>query len=403
MPSTRPTAAAPVRPVVLLLGVLALAANLRAALAGYPPLLETARAELGISASAAGLAQTGAVLAMAAGSFAGAAIGARFGHERALAGAVGLVAVGSLVRGLPTFPALVGGSVAVGAGIGVAGVGLTGVVKDRLTARAGAVTGGYVVAMLVGATAASAAAVPLAVLLGGWSLALAAWAVPALLAVAVWTPVARRMPRPDRDGPRSALPWRDPFARWACCYQAGTSLLVYGWMTWLPPYYQGQGFSPALAGLLLGGWSIAQMPAALLVPALAERSRRWGFWASAMLGCIAAGTLGALLLPLAPLVGPWLWIALIGIGSGAGFPLGLAVIAWRTPDGAASAATSGLALGVGYTVAGLGPLLMGVLIDVTGGYAAAIGLLLAAAAGQALAVAGIVRTPVPDAEERVTG
>jgi MFS transporter, CP family, cyanate transporter len=277
------------------------------------------------------------------------------------------------------------------------------VVKDRLTARAGAVTGGYVVAMLVGATAASAAAVPLAVLLGGWSLALAAWAVPALLAVAVWTPVARRMPPPDRDGPRSALPWRDPFARWACCYQAGTSLLVYGWMTWLPPYYQGQGFSPALAGLLLGGWSIAQMPAALLVPALAERSRRWGFWASAMLGCIAAGTLGALLLPLAPLVGPWLWIALIGIGSGAGFPLGLAVIAWRTPDGAASAATSGLALGVGYTVAGLGPLLMGVLIDVTGGYAAAIGLLLAAAAVQALAVAGIVRTPVPAAAERVTG
>ena len=54
----------------------------------------------------------------------------------------------------------------------------------------------------------------------------------------------------------------------------------------------------------------------------------------------------------------------MGIGVGAGFPLGLTVIAWRTPDGAASAATSGLALGVGYTVAGLGPLLMGVLIDV---------------------------------------
>ena len=74
----------------------------------------------------------------------------------------------------------------IGAGIGVAGVLLTGVVKDRLAARAGAVTGGYVVAMMVGSTVASAAAVPLAVLLGGWSLALAAWAVPALLAVAAW-------------------------------------------------------------------------------------------------------------------------------------------------------------------------------------------------------------------------
>ena len=57
------------------------------------------------------------------------------------------------------------------------------------------------------------------------------------------------------------------------------------------------------------------------------------------------------------------------------------MIAWRTPDGAASAATSGLALGVGYTAAGLGPLLMGVLIDVTGGFAAAIALLLLAGPG----------------------
>jgi CP family cyanate transporter-like MFS transporter len=71
---------------------------------------------------------------------------------------------------------------------------------------------------------------------------------------------------------------------------------------------------------------------------------------------------------------------------GAGFPLGLTVIAWRTPDGAASAATSGLALGVGYVSAGLGPLLMGVLIDLTKGFPAAIAVLLAAAALQAWAI-----------------
>ena len=59
----------------------------------------------------------------------------------------------------------------------------------------------------------------------------------------------------------------------------------------------------------------------------------------------------------------------MGVGVGAGFPLGLTAIAWRAPDAHTAAATSGLALGVGYTAAGLGPLLMGVLIDVTGGYA----------------------------------
>jgi MFS transporter, CP family, cyanate transporter len=43
--------------------------------------------------------------------------------------------------------ALIGGSVLVGLGIGLAGVLITGVVKEHLAERAGAATGGYVVAM----------------------------------------------------------------------------------------------------------------------------------------------------------------------------------------------------------------------------------------------------------------
>ena len=61
----------------------------------------------------------------------------------------------------------------------------------------------------------------------------------------------------------------------------------------------------------------------------------------------------------------------------------------RTPDGTASAAASGLAMGVGYSCAGVAPLLMGVLIDVTGGFAAAIMLLLVAGCLQAWAITRI--------------
>lgn len=386
----RPSA---LRPAVVLLGLLALAVNLRASLAGYPPLLETVRAELAISAGAAGLVQAGAVLMMATGSFAGARFGARFGREPALGLAVGFVALGGVLRGWPALAPLIGGSLLVGLGIGLAGVLLTGVVKEHLPERAGVATGGYVVSMMVGATVSSAVAVPLAVALGGWSFSLAVWAVPAVLAIAVWMPVARRMPRADRSVPRPPLPWRDPFARLVACYQAGTSLLFYGWLTWLSPYYEGQGWSPARAGLLLAVWSVAQIPAALLAPALAERHRRWRFWAGLTLGCGAVGTVGALVLPMPAVVGPWPWVVLMGIGVGAGFPLGLTVIAWRTADSAASAATSGLALGVGYLSAGLGPLLMGVLIDLTGDFRVAIAVLLAAAALQAWAIARIGDRP----------
>lgn len=374
---------------MVLVGLLALALNLRSALAGYPPLIEMVRAELGLTAGAAGFVQTAAVLMMAVGSLAGPAAARRTGPERALVGAVGLVALGSLARGIPAAVPLVAGSVLVGFGIGVAGVLLTGVVKEHLAERAGAVTGGYVVAMMIGATVASAVAVPLAVGVGGWSLALAVWAVPAVLALAVWSPVALRVARPTGTAVRTRLPWRDGFARLTAAHQAAASLLVYGWMTWLAPYVSAQGWSPRDAGILLAVWGAAQIPSALVVPALAERSGRWRFWSGVTLAVTAAGTLGLMLAPLPPLVGPWLWVVLVGLGSGASFPLGLTVIAWRTRDAAASAATSAMALGVGYTVAGIGPFVMGLLIDLTGGYAAAIGVLLAALALQAFAIVGI--------------
>jgi CP family cyanate transporter-like MFS transporter len=378
----------------VLLGLLALAANLRAALAGYPPLLETARGDLGISSAAAGLVQAGAVLAMAAGSFLGSSFGLRFGRETALCSAVALVALGSLVRGLPALVPLVGGSLLLGLGIGLAGVLMAGVVKEHLPDRAGAVTGGYVVSMMIGATVAGAVAVPLAVGLGGWSFSLAVWAAPAALAVGLWVPVARRAGRPARDGPRAATPpWRDPFARRMALYQAGTSSMFYGALTWLAPYYESLGWSPGGAGLLIAVWSVAQIPAALLAPALAERRRRWRFWTGTTLACGMAGALGVLAWPQPPGVGPWAWIVLMGLGVGAGFPLGLSVIAWRTPDGAASAATSGLALGTGYTCAGLVPLLMGALIDLTGGFPAALAVLLVAGAVQAGAIVAIGDRP----------
>jgi CP family cyanate transporter-like MFS transporter len=384
-----------VRPGVVLVGILLLAANLRAALAAYPPLLQTVRAELGLTAGAAGLVQACAVLMMGVGSFVAPRLARRLGWERALGFAVAVVAAGSLLRLVPTGGALIGGGVLVGGGIGSAGVLLTGVVKHHLADRAGTVTGAYVVSMMIGATLASAVTVPLAVTLGGWSRSLAVWSIPAVLAVAAWWPVARRSSAEaapaasQAAGDRAALPWRDGFARLAATYMAMSSVQFYGWLTWLSPYYQSLGWAPQRAALLQALWSVVQIPVALLISSLAERRRRWTFWSALSLVCGATGTAGALWWPLPPGIGPWVWAALMAVGVGAGFPLGLSLIAWRTPDGAAAGATSALALGVGYVCAAAAPLLIGVLLDLTGGYRVPLGVLLAAGAVQAFAIAAL--------------
>jgi MFS transporter, CP family, cyanate transporter len=97
------------------------------------------------------------------------------------------------------------------------------------------------------------------------------------------------------------------------------------------------------------------------------------------------GTLGVLFVPLPPVVGPWAWVILGAAGVGGGFALGLSVIAWRSPDAARTGATSGLALGFGYLTAGVAPLVMGMLLDLTGAYAAPLTVLVLAGLSQAAA------------------
>ncbi|GAA4798437.1 CynX/NimT family MFS transporter [Actinomycetospora chlora] len=374
----------PVRPVVVLLAVLALGVNLRASLSAYPPLIETVRADLGISAGVAGLVQAGVVLMMGAGSFAAPALARRIDRERAAAVGITAIAAGSLVHGVPAVVALVGGSVAIGLGIGVVGVAITGVVRDHLPERAGAATGLYTVSMMGGATVASLTALPLADVLGGWWWALAAWALPAVLALVVWWPVTRRL----HDIPQASpvpLPWRNRFARLAVLFQAMSSVQFYAWLTWLAPFYEAQGFSTEAAALVLSVWNVVQIPAALIVPALAERRRAWAPWAAACVVCGALGVGGTLVAPVLPVVGPWPWVVLASLAVGAGFPLGLAVVAWRTPDGATSASVSAMTLGSAYIVAGLAPLGMGVLIDAAG-YPAALAVIAAGVLLQGVAV-----------------
>lgn len=79
-----PRAVPGAHPLVVLAGLLLLAVNLRSPLAGYPPLLGMVGRDLAAPAGLTGLVQSAVVLMMAAGSFAGSAIGARFGRERAL-------------------------------------------------------------------------------------------------------------------------------------------------------------------------------------------------------------------------------------------------------------------------------------------------------------------------------
>jgi CP family cyanate transporter-like MFS transporter len=64
----------------------------------------------------------------------------------------------------------------------------------------------------------------------------------------------------------------------------------------------------------------------------------------------------------------WLWAALMGLGMGGHFGLALNAVTQVAPSAAAAPAYSGMAFLFGYSVAAIGPVLLGFLAEASGGY-----------------------------------
>jgi CP family cyanate transporter-like MFS transporter len=371
--------------------VVAVALNLRPAIAAVPPLLDAIQADLGLSATGAGLLTALPVVCMGVFAPAGTALGRRVGRETAVSCALALVACGTLVRGLgESVVPLYGGTLVAGVGIAVGGALLPGVVKAWFPARAGAVTGLYTAGLVTGAMLASAATVPLShVLGGGWPAAIAAWGLLAVAALVAWVPATRRLratAEPPAPG-RLRLPWGSGVAWRITLYMGSQSLLYYAALTWLSPLYLDAGWSASRAGLLLGLFSLTQVFSALAVPAMVDRTGDHRPWVALCVG-VATAMLAAI--SLAPTAAPWLWAALLGLGVGGMFALALTMLVKLASTPASAASLSGMALLVGYLLAATGPVLAGAVYDAVGSYRAPF-LLLAAIGVGTLAVGVSVR------------
>ena len=147
--------------------------------------------------------------------------------------------------------------------------------------------------------------------------------------------------------------------------------------------------SASTAGIMLAVFGGMGVPAALVVPTLAARFGRMALLATQFAACFAIGELGLLL---APLHLTLLWVVIAGWGSG-GFSLALTLIGLRSRSPADAARLSGFAQGLGYLMAGFGPIIAGVLRQETGGwtapFAVLIGVLVLMVAGGVLANPGL--------------
>lgn len=391
-------------------GLLVIALNLRMGVASVGPVLPAIEHDLGIPAAAAGLLTTIPVFAFGAFAFLTPTLTRWIGLHRLLAVTMLVVAIGIGIRLVPSPLALFGGTVLVGAGIAVANVCMPAVIKQDFAHRLGLMMGLYSTALFLGAAAAAALTVPFMTALdGSWRGALAMWAIPAVLALLVWLPRAVRpvsgspavpgvpgVPGAPgdaivepRDEPRMSALLRDPVAWAVTGFMGLQSLSYYAALTWIPTLLQDVGVSLSDAGLLLSYSSLPGIAAALLVPTMLRWMRPT--WLPVVLSALlcAAGLIGLLVAPGG--AAPWVWMTLLGLGQGAAIALSLTYIVLRAPDAKHTAHLSTMAQGIGYLLAGLGPLGIGILHAAVGGWAVPVAALIILLGVQAAAGAAASR------------
>jgi len=389
-PSPRGDAAHTSGRVLVLAGILLSAFNLRTAVTSLTPLLDVLGTEFGFGPAIAGVLGMVPTAAFAVAGVGTPRLAHRLGLERTAVLSMGLAASGLLWRSLTggTGGLLAASAVAL-AGMGIGNVILPPLVKRYFPERIGLVSSLYITVLQVGTILPALLAVPIAEA-AGWRVSMGAWMLMATVAMLPWLGVLRAERRPDSELARvhdqavvpgdeaPELPatvrgrvWRTALG-WGMALMFGmTSLVSYAMFTWLPKLMVDAGGSAAFGGVMVGLFSGLGLVAALGVPALAARLRN-PFPLALAGGVLNLVSFAGLLW--APMAAPVLWVVLLGLAP-LTFPLSLTLVNLRTRSPAGSAALSGFMQGAGYGFSCLGPLLFGLLHELSGGWTLPFGFL----------------------------
>jgi CP family cyanate transporter-like MFS transporter len=354
----------------LLLGALLLAAvALRPQLVGAGPLVEQIQDDLGVSHSVVGLVATIPVLCM--GLFAPLAgqVSGRWGLRAAMAGCLLVIAAAGLGRAVaPGIVVLLALTFPIGIAMAIAGTLLPVAVKQRFAHRPAFASGIGVTGINLGAAVSSALAVPIAAAWEGWRGAFAAFSLATLAICAGWLALSRGAWTERSTARPPRLPWGRPIA-WAIVLAFGLpSAVYYGLVAWIADVYVERGWSDGSAGAVLAVMGVASVPAAFVVPWLADRmgSRRGWMWFAA--GALGIATLGFAALP----GGAFAWAVCTGIGLGTVFPICLTMCLDIARVPAEAGAAAALMFLAGYPIAALGPLGAGAIRDLSGSFDASL-------------------------------
>ncbi|KIL36503.1 transporter [Cohnella kolymensis] len=349
--------------VMLVLGIMLLAANLRASITGLGPLIEAVRSQTNLSNTITGMLSSLPLIAFAILSPLAPRIARRFGLEMTLFASMALLTAGIVIRSAPSILTLFLGTLVIGLAIAIGNVLLPSLIKRDFPNQIGLMTGAYSMSMNICGALASGISVPLSIGLG-WRGSLASWAVLAGLAFLCWLPLLRNRQTEAVTEAGNSI-WRSRLAWQVTFFMGLQSLLFYINANWLPVILHERGMSISTAGWMLSAMQFVSLPVSFIVPVLAARRPNQRGIVIVTVIFHLAGYIGLLAGSVSL---TWLWIVFIGIAVGSSISLALAFFGLRTHNDRAAAELSGMAQSAGYLLAAVGPISFGLLHDLTHGW-----------------------------------
>lgn len=363
--------------------ILLISCCLRAPITGVGPMIGIIRDDLNLANSAAGMLTTIPLLAFAVVSLFVGKLSSRFQAGQVMLWGLMATGAGILCRSYLGMAGVFAGTVVIGIGIAVGNVLIPAFIKAYFPGKVGMMTGVYTSLMAIFSGIAGAVSIPM-FSLWGWKNALAVWIFLLAAAILLWlpsrscslekkAPTLESQPQAGMVQPAAGAKGiglitlaRDSMTWWVSAYMGVQSLIFYCFVAWFATIVQSKGFDAQTAGYFNSAYMLVGIPGSLILPMISDRCKNQSALAVG-LGVLYMGGMASMLLT----KGTSLLIASIlccGFCAGASLSFAMLLFVMHTSSAADASALSGLAQSIGYALAAAGPVCMGKLYDVTGGW-----------------------------------
>lgn len=365
----------PSPPVLLraIVQLLLIAALLRTSINSVAPALPLISAQLGISATVAGLTSTLPLLCFGIFALATPWLLRRFDIELTITILLVLLSLGTALRVWPTITGLLGGTIIIGIGAAIGNAVVPVAIREFYPRRATRYMGLFSASLSIGASIAAGVSMPLIRAGLAWQFAINIWLVANVVGLVWWLIGWRSAHAGERTAPQlrgaqasSNRPIRQVIGQprvWLTCAHMGVqSAMFFALMTWGPSWLQAAGRDASSSGLVLSVFSLASLPGAIYGARLI--TSRW--WRPLLAGYTVVFCLAVALMCFNGLPGaPWLvWVGTLvgGVCQGALLTSSLTFITGH-PDARAVPAVSALGNGIGFLIAASWPIGLGLASD----------------------------------------